>query len=91
MSDQNQVLVVDVPVTLSVTVRGATAAQAKQIARQFADALDPSGEFIEGYTSGANLPQGATIANASLTSPSDESCEILEELEGNEADEDEEK
>jgi hypothetical protein len=81
MLDKNQELIVHVPITLSVTVRGSTDAQAKQIARKFADSLDPEGEYIEGYLSVADLPEGATIKTAILYSPSEESCEIIDRVE----------
>lgn len=77
--------VIDVPVTLSVTVRGTSEEDALNIAQEFACELSPSKQFVEGYSS--NLPKGVAITSACLESPSDESPEVLDE----EDDEDEEE
>lgn len=72
--------IIDVPVTLSVAVRGAKLAKAKEIAREFADSLNPHDQYCAGYTS-ANLEQGIEITEATLESSREDSCEVLEELE----------
>jgi hypothetical protein len=47
--------IIDVPVTLRVAVRGATEEEAKQIARDFAEALQPSDHYIGGYCQTAKV------------------------------------
>ena len=71
--------IIDVPVTLSVAVRGVSSKKAKEIARQFAASLSPSDQFIEGYNEESKT--GGIITEVSLESPTDESCEVLDELE----------
>lgn len=73
---------VDVPVTLTVAVRGErlTRKQAFAIATKFANDLQPAEAFIDGYNSVQDA--GAPfITEVSLDCPSDESCEVLDELE----------
>lgn len=72
--------VVDVPVTLSVAVRGPglTEEAAMIAARRFAEGLAPTRDYMLGFASGGDVP---VITEASLETPSDESCEILDELE----------
>jgi hypothetical protein len=77
---------IDVPVTLTVAVRGTQDVKlAKRIAREFADMLAPSDEYISGYIYTAHadgvIPAGVTITEASLESSREESCDVLEELE----------
>lgn len=69
--------IIDVPMNLSVAVRGVTKKQAMQIARAYADSLQPSEHEVAGYCS----IEKVDITEVSLCSPSDESCEVLDELE----------
>lgn len=73
--------IIDVPITLSVAVRGKglTEAQAFEIARDFAADIAPTEAFIGGYNT--NLKDGKTITEVSLESSGEETCEVLEELE----------
>lgn len=75
--------IIDVPITLSVAVRGTTRVEAKRIARDFAENISPTEDFIRGYSEASPTLNslGATITEATLESPSDESCEVLDELE----------
>jgi hypothetical protein len=75
--------IIDVPMTLSVAVHGVTEEEAKAIARAFADSLDPSEHFVRGYMDTKREEEKAQydITEVSLCSPSDESCEVLDELE----------
>jgi hypothetical protein len=70
--------IIDVPVTLSVAVRGKTREEAFAIARAFAEALNPSEDFIRGYCDEIGA---GTITEATLASSTEDSCEVLEELE----------
>lgn len=76
--------IIDVPVTLSVAVRGeVTEEQAFEIARNFADGLAPSDHYVAGYMSTMKEEQGVEweITEVSLESSSEDSCQVLEELE----------
>lgn len=73
--------IIDVPVTLSVAVRGASLEAAKEIARDFAESLDPSDDFISGYSDEKFGVSGVSITEATLESSPEDSCELLEELE----------
>ena len=75
--------IIDVPITLSVAVRGKTEAEAKKIAREFAECLQPTEFYAIGYCEGAQLPEG-TITEISLESSMEEQCEVLDELEAEE-------
>lgn len=81
--------IIDVPVTLSVAVRGATLEASKDIARKFADTLNPSQSHIEGYNGEAFSNSGVSITEVTLESSREDSCESLDELEADDADEDE--
>ena len=75
---------IDVPVTLTVAVRGtATLAEAMAIARTFAEQLDPSQAYVDGYS--GMLDQGVSITEATLESNPEDACE---EMCGLQADED---
>lgn len=78
--------IIDVPVTLSVAVRGdgLTAKAAKQIARNFADAIAPTEYFVQGYSDTLFKLTYRTITEVSLESSTEETCEVLEELEAEE-------
>lgn len=81
--------IIDVPVTLSVAVRGATLEASKKIARTFADTLNPSQSYIDGYNGGAFSNSGVSITEVTLESNREDSCEVLEELEADDVDGDE--
>lgn len=80
--------IIDVPVTLSVGVRGEglTAASAKAIARKFVDDIAPTNEFLGGYSSVLMRQRNAAITEVSLESSREETCEVLDELEAEDAD-----
>jgi hypothetical protein len=69
--------IIDVPITLSVAVRGVSLEAAKEIARAFADTLQPTEQFIAGYCERA----GVSITEVSLESNPEDSCDVLDELE----------
>jgi len=71
--------IIDVPVTLSVAVRGAGRKRAEEIAREFAEGLSPSQEYVDGFSS--QLTRGATVTEVSFEASREDSCEVLEELE----------
>jgi hypothetical protein len=75
---------VDVPITLTVAVRGEdlTEEQAFEIARDYAHSLQPSQHETDGYNSAAfgSSPRHY-ITEVSLESSTEESCEVIEELE----------
>ena len=71
---------VDVPVTLTVCVRGTDNEEAAhKAARDFFGQIERIADdnHCKGYKAG----DGMTVTEFSLESPSDESCETLEELE----------
>lgn len=74
--------IIDVPVTLSVAVRGADEETAKRVAREFASRLEPSQEFVDGYSeegaSNGLLPAGVIITEACLESNTEDACEVLD-------------
>ena len=78
--------IIDVPVTLSVAVRGEglTEALAKLIALRFADTLDPTDDYCVGYTDSnltAYMPTVALkVTEATLEPSREETCKVLEEL-----------
>lgn len=76
--------VIDVPISLSVAVRGdgLTIKQAVKMARDYADSLSPSQHETDGYNSVAfgSSPR-EYITEVSLESSREETCEVLEELE----------
>lgn len=72
--------VIDVPVTLSVHVRGKSWEEAQKIARAFAESLSPSADYIKGYSDAID----AGITEATLEATTEESCEALDELEADE-------
>lgn len=76
--EQPKGYLVDVPVTLTVAVRGATRAESQRIARDFAQNINTD-FYRENYS--ANLKEGVSIPEVSLVSSTEESTEILEELE----------
>lgn len=80
--------VIDVPITLSVAVRGGelTAKQAMEIARNFADGLAPSEYYVQGYMSTMKDEQDVkwNITEVGLESSREDSCEVLDELEEDE-------
>jgi hypothetical protein len=80
--------IIDVPVYLSVAVRGGelTKKQAIQIAADYAESLQPSQEGIDGYVSIALAGTSNTITEVTL-SKSESDPEVLDELK---AEEDEE-
>ncbi len=80
--------IIDVPVTLSIAVRGEglTVAKAKEIARTFADVIAPTEAFVGGYSGVIEKTQNATITEVSLESSREESCEVIDELEAEDAD-----
>lgn len=78
--------IIDVPVTLSVAVRGVPLQEAKRIAREFADSLAPSDEYVAGYNEGDAVPKGASITEVGFESNREDSCEVLEELEADDED-----
>lgn len=83
--------IIDVPVTLTVAIRGngLTEAKAKQIARKLADDLSPTEDYTKGYSDViAALNLGVTVTEATLESSREESCEVVDELEADDADED---
>jgi hypothetical protein len=88
--------IIDVPVTLSVAVRGVPLETAKRIAREFADRLSPTGDYCDGYTKGLTERRdapgyaGALITEATLESNREDACEVLEELEPDDVDEEDE-
>jgi hypothetical protein len=75
--------VIDVPITLSVAVRGASKENAKEIARAFAISLQPHPEYIAGFNdiSTPEIQAGAFVTEVSLESSSEDPCEVLEDLE----------
>lgn len=78
--------IIDVPVTLSVAVRGVDEATAKAIARRFARGLmlDDSTDYCDGFTKGlhdAGEYPAATVTEATLESSREDSCTVLDELE----------
>jgi hypothetical protein len=79
--------IIDVPVTLSVAVRGAKREDALAIARNFAESLQPTEQYIEGYSETLAKLAGVTITEVSLESSSEDSCEVLDELEADDYDE----
>jgi hypothetical protein len=80
--------IIDVPVYLSVAVRGGelTKKQAIQIAKDYAESLQPSQEQTDGYVSVALAGTSNTITEVTL-SKSESEPEVLDELD---AEEDEE-
>ena len=79
--------IIDVPVTLSVAVRGdVTREEAFEIARNFADGLAPTEHYVQGYMSTMRDEQGVQweITEVSLEASREDSCEVLEELEEDE-------
>lgn len=76
--EQPKGYLVDVPVTLTVAVRGATRAESQRIARDFAQNINTD-FYRENYS--ANLKEGVSIPEVSLVSSTEESTEVLEELE----------
>lgn len=72
--------IIDVPVTLSVHVRGKSWKEAQAIARAFAESLNPSEDYIKGYSDSID----AGITAAFLESSTEESCQVLDELEAEE-------
>lgn len=84
--------IIDVPVTLSVAVRGVPLDKAKAIARRFADGLNPDNPaYCDGFTDGLHklgeYPD-ATVTEATLESSREDACTVLEELEEEADDED---
>lgn len=72
--------IIDVPVTLSVAIRGEglTEAEAKRITRIFAESLNPTEQHIEEFP---GLRAGITITAATLEANSEDSAEVLDYLE----------
>jgi hypothetical protein len=79
---------IDVPVTLSVEVRGVSEEKALELAREYAEALCPSEAYTRGYSQViAEKVPGVSITYAFLASPSEEDCEVLEAVEEDTEDE----
>jgi hypothetical protein len=76
--------VVDVPVTLSVAIRGADEETAKEIAREFAESLVPSEQHLARYHATVGLPPGVTITDVAMESSPEDSCDVLEDLDEDE-------
>jgi hypothetical protein len=82
--------IIDVPVTLSVSVRGASLAEAKQIARIFADGIAPTEAYITGYNAGSHregnyLPE-VKITDVGFESSLEDECDLLDKLEADDED-----
>ncbi len=77
---------IDVPITLSLVVRGADRVEkAEQVARMFADGLDPDAVYAGAlFQEIVRLFPGVTVSEVSMESSREESCEVLEELEAEE-------
>jgi len=70
---------IDVPVTLTVAVRGGTEKDALKAARAFfAEHLEKFAD--DNRHKGYSIAPGVTVTEFSMESPSDEVCEVLEEL-----------
>lgn len=82
--------IIDVPVTLSVSVRGTTLKEAQRIAREFADMLAPSEEVVSSYNYTAKLegvlPEGVKVTEASFEASREDSPDVLDELEADDED-----
>jgi hypothetical protein len=76
--------IIDVPVTLSVSVRGTTVAEAKRIAREFADTLSPADAYCSGYTDTAQydgfISRAVSVTEATLEFSQEEPCKVRGEL-----------
>lgn len=82
--------IIDVPVTLSVAVRGEglTKMQAMAVARDYAHSLAPSQNETDGYNWAAfghpitpDTPARHFITEVSLESSMEDACEVIDELE----------
>lgn len=78
--------IIDVPVTLSVAVRGdgLTLKQAKRIARDVAAHLNDFDANGFNERNRNEMPAGVEVTEATLDSSTEESCEELETLEAEE-------
>lgn len=76
--------IIDVPISLSVEVRGTTLAEAKRIAQKFAEALSPSAEHCSRFTGSAQgqglISRSSSVCSAMLAVKREISCSMREEL-----------
>lgn len=78
-------LIIDVPITLSVSVRGAREEIAMKVARDFADSLIPRREDFLRYIADATLPVGVSITDVGMESNPEDGCTVLDELAADDA------
>jgi len=76
--------IIEVPVTLSVAVRGTTIAESKRLAQDFVASLNPSKMYCTGFTETAQregiISKAVSVTEATLESIQKESCKVREEL-----------
>lgn len=74
--------ILDVPVTLSPSIRGATLNEARKIARQFANDMSPTDGFVSVYSQ--TLPEGVAITAVGFESSDEDTIDKIDDLEGDE-------
>ena len=75
--------IIDVPITLTIAVRGASLEQAKQYARDFVATIEASVD-LGSHMEIAGLPDGVTITEVSVESSREDECEMVDELQADE-------
>lgn len=83
MENRKAGFIIDVPVTLSIAVRGVDEKQAIAAAREFAESIEFTDDYVRGYMGTKRTEEAAKfdITEVSFEATSEETAEVLDELE----------